>query len=85
MWARSSTRWPTKARLKGAFMQGFGQALIEEMQTQDGRVSTLSLGDYKLPTENDLPDLVTVHVSEGSLRPPFPTKARASAKRPSEG
>jgi CO/xanthine dehydrogenase Mo-binding subunit len=73
-----------QGQIDGAFMQGFGQALIEEMQTQDGRVSTLSLGDYKLPTENDLPDLVTIHVSPGPSGP-IPYQGKGIGEAPIGG
>ena len=33
---------------------------MEELQTEDGRISTLSLGDYKIPTIKDIPELETV-------------------------
>ena len=73
-----------QGQIEGAFVQGFGQALIEEMQTQDGRVSTLSLGDYKLPTENDLPELVTIHVSEGPSGP-IPYQGKGIGEAPIGG
>jgi len=39
---------------------GIGYALMEEMRVEDGRVTNLSLGDYKLPTSRDLPPLTTI-------------------------
>jgi CO/xanthine dehydrogenase Mo-binding subunit len=41
-------------------MQGLGYALMEELQVDDGRVTNLSFGDYKLPTMCDAPPLTTV-------------------------
>ena len=73
-----------QGQIDGAFMQGFGQALIEEMQTQDGRVSTLSLGDYKLPTENDIPNLETIHVSPGPSGP-IPYQGKGIGEAPIGG
>ena len=72
-----------QGQIEGAFVQGLGQALIEEMQTQDGRVSTLSLGDYKLPTENDLPELVTLHI--GGPSGPIPYQGKGIGEAPIGG
>ena len=43
-------------------MQGLGYALMEELHVEDGRVTTLSFGDYKMPTMRDIPQLTTVLV-----------------------
>jgi CO/xanthine dehydrogenase Mo-binding subunit len=43
-------------------IQGLGYALMEELQSEEGRISTLSLGDVKIPTIPDIPELVTVLV-----------------------
>ena len=47
---------------------------MEEMVHDDGRVSTLSLGDYKLPTIQDIPELVTVLLEPGTGPAPFQSK-----------
>ena len=44
-----------QGQVNGGAMQGIGYALMEELQVEDGRVTTLSFGDYKIPTINDLP------------------------------
>lgn len=44
-------------QLRGGFVFGLGQALMEDLRVEDGRVVTLSLGDYKLPTVADAPPL----------------------------
>jgi CO/xanthine dehydrogenase Mo-binding subunit len=49
-----------QGQIDGGLMQGFGYALMEELRTEDGQISTLSLGEYKLPTIKDIPELVTV-------------------------
>jgi CO/xanthine dehydrogenase Mo-binding subunit len=56
-----------QGQLDGGFMYGIGGALMEEMPLDEsGKVTTLSLGEYKLPTINDLPPFRTVLVpSEG--------------------
>jgi CO/xanthine dehydrogenase Mo-binding subunit len=49
-------------QLKGGFGFGLGAALMEEIAIQDGRVLTPSLGEYKLPTQMDMPPYRAVHV-----------------------
>lgn len=49
-----------QGQIDGAIMQGIGYALMEELQVEDGRVTNLSFGEYKLPTMRDAPPLTTV-------------------------
>jgi CO/xanthine dehydrogenase Mo-binding subunit len=49
-----------QGQIEGGLMQGFGYALMEELKTEEGQISTLSLGEYKVPTIKDIPALVTV-------------------------
>ena len=49
-----------QGQLQGGFMYGLGSALTEELLIQDGRVTTLSLGEYKLPAVADTPPLRVV-------------------------
>jgi carbon-monoxide dehydrogenase large subunit len=49
-----------RGQIYGGLMQGLGYALMEEVQLEDGRVTTLSFGDYKMPTMRDIPNLRTV-------------------------
>ncbi len=59
-----------QGQINGGFMQGFGYALMEELQLDDGRVSTLTFGDYKIPTARDIPVLETVLVQhDGGVGP----------------
>jgi len=51
-----------QGQIEGALMQGLGYALMEELQVEDGRVTNLSFGEYKLPTMRDAPPLTTVLV-----------------------
>ena len=51
-----------QGQINGAIMQGLGYALMEELPVEDGRVTTLSFGEYKLPTMHDIPPLTTVLV-----------------------
>lgn len=41
-------------------IQGVGYALMEELTFADGQVTSLSFGDYKIPTMRDIPRLTTV-------------------------
>jgi xanthine dehydrogenase molybdenum-binding subunit len=49
-----------QGQLEGGFVFGLGATLMEELVAEDGRVATLSLGDYKLPTVMDIPPLRTI-------------------------
>ena len=47
---------------------------MEEISIEDGRISTLSLGDYKIPTMPDIPVLETVLLESASGPAPFDSK-----------
>jgi len=49
-----------QGQINGGAIQGFGYAMMEEVRVEDGRVSTLSFGDYKMPNIRDIPELRTV-------------------------
>ena len=49
-----------QGQIEGAFVMGMGYGLMAELPSEEGRITTLHLGDYKLPTQADLPELVTV-------------------------
>jgi CO/xanthine dehydrogenase Mo-binding subunit len=51
-----------EGQLKGGFGFGLGAAMMEDLAIQDGRVLTPSLGEYKLPTQLDMPPFRLVHV-----------------------
>lgn len=69
-----------QGQIEGGVMQGIGQAMLEELQYDDGQVTNLSLGEYKLPTMRDIPELRTVHVqSEGG---PTPYGGKAIGEQP---
>jgi putative selenate reductase molybdopterin-binding subunit len=63
-----------QGQIEGGVIQGLGYALMEEMLNEDGRVSTLSMGDYKLPTMPDIPELVTVLLEPSTGPAPFQSK-----------
>jgi CO/xanthine dehydrogenase Mo-binding subunit len=64
-----------QGQIEGGLIQGLGFALMEEMTTEDGRISTLSLGDFKLPTIQDIPPLTTVILQDPVGPGPFNAKA----------
>ena len=47
---------------------------MEEMETEEGRISNLSLGDYKIPTIKDVPELVTVLLEPDGGPAPFDSR-----------
>jgi putative selenate reductase molybdopterin-binding subunit len=47
-------------QLQGGFVYGLGSTMTEELGVQDGQVTTLTLGDYKLPSIADTPPLRVV-------------------------
>jgi CO/xanthine dehydrogenase Mo-binding subunit len=63
-----------QGQIDGAIMQGLGYALMEELQVEDGRVTNLSFGDYKLPTMRDGPPLTTVLVESANGVGPYRIK-----------
>ena len=63
-----------QGQIDGGVIQGLGYALMEEMTTEDGRISTLSLGDYKIPTMPDIPRLETVLLEPGPGPAPFDSR-----------
>ena len=63
-----------QGQVEGGVIQGLGYALMEELQTEDGHISTVSFGDYKIPTIADLPELVTVLVEGNNGPAPYRSK-----------
>ncbi len=64
-----------QGQIEGGLLQGVGFGLLEELRMEDGQVSTLNLGDYKLPNIRDIPPLTTVLVEEELGPAPFHGKA----------
>ncbi len=63
-----------QGQIEGGVIQGLGYALMEELETAEGRIATLSLGDYKIPTIKDIPELVTVLLEPAGGPAPFQSK-----------
>jgi CO/xanthine dehydrogenase Mo-binding subunit len=53
-----------QGQVNGGVVQGIGFGLQEELAVEDGRVTTASFADYKIPTVADLPELRTVLLDE---------------------
>jgi CO/xanthine dehydrogenase Mo-binding subunit len=56
---------PHEGQIEGGVIMGMGFALMEDLAVVDGQVSTLHLGDYKLPTTGDTPPLRIALLSDG--------------------
>ena len=63
-----------QGQIEGGVIQGLGYALMEEIISEDGQVSTLSLGDYKIPTMPDIPELETRLLEPAVGQAPYQTK-----------
>ncbi len=63
-----------QGQIEGGFVYGVGGALMEELPLDGGKITTLSLGEYKLPTIADLPPLTTLHVGAAAASGPFGAK-----------
>ena len=65
-----------QSQIDGTIMQGIGYALTEDLQYDEGHVTTLSMGEYKIPSMPDMPELRTVLVKSESGGPgPYGGKA----------
>jgi len=63
-----------QGQIDGGVMQGIGYALMEELKQEDGRVTSLSFGDYKIPTVRDIPEMQTVLLESDSGVGPYKIK-----------
>jgi CO/xanthine dehydrogenase Mo-binding subunit len=64
-----------QGQIEGGLVQAIGQAMSEQLVLKDGAVITAHLGDYKLPTVMDIPELETVLLPGGGGAAPFSTTA----------
>src|SRR5207245_3666911 len=69
-----------QGQIEGAVMQGIGYALSEELTVDEGRVTSVSFGDYKIPTIQDIPTLHTAILASESG--PGPYNARGIGETP---
>jgi CO/xanthine dehydrogenase Mo-binding subunit len=64
-----------QGQIEGGIIQGFGFATMEDLHLVDGRITASHLGDYKLPTCADVPQLLTELVGSDDGPGPFASKA----------
>ena len=64
-----------QGQIDGGVVNGVGFALMEDNPMSDGKITTLNLGDFKLPCAKDIPTLNTVFVEQGEGPVPFQGKA----------
>jgi CO/xanthine dehydrogenase Mo-binding subunit len=62
-------------QLEGSYVYGIGHAMMEEMVVEDGRITNVNLGEYKMPTQMDLPPLRVVYVPTEIGPGPFGAKS----------
>jgi xanthine dehydrogenase molybdenum-binding subunit len=63
-----------QGQIEGGLVQGLGYAVMEEVVTENGRVVTANLGDYRIPCTRDLPPLETVLIEDPAGPGPFAAK-----------
>jgi CO/xanthine dehydrogenase Mo-binding subunit len=68
-----------QGQIEGGIVQGQGYALIEELKLDDGHITTVTLGDYKLPNIADNVPLTTSLVQGKAGPGPFGAKSVAEA------
>ena len=64
-----------QGQIEGGFVMGMGQALIEHLRVEDGAVTEVNLGDYKLPGSRDIPELQTILLESKAGPAPFEGKS----------
>jgi CO/xanthine dehydrogenase Mo-binding subunit len=70
-------RLTLQGQIEGGIVNGLGFALMEENQMVDGKITTLTLGEFKLPCSQDVPPLRTVLLETPTGPTPFAGKAIA--------
>ena len=63
-----------QGQIEGGMVQGLGYALMEELGSEEGHVTTASLGEYKIPTIRDIPCLETVLLESPAGPAPYQSK-----------
>ena len=49
-----------QGQINGGMVTGFGYGVMEELKLENGRFTTLSFADFKIPTMYDIPEMSTV-------------------------
>jgi CO/xanthine dehydrogenase Mo-binding subunit len=66
-----------QGQVDGGVMTGLGFALMEDNPIVDGKITTLNLGEFKIPTVADVPKLTTLLLESPTGPVPFQGKAVA--------
>jgi CO/xanthine dehydrogenase Mo-binding subunit len=75
-----------QGQLEGGLVFGLGAALMEELSVEDGQITTLTLGDYKVPCVADTPPFRTVLLRDPEMGPgPLGAKAAGELTNTSVG
>jgi CO/xanthine dehydrogenase Mo-binding subunit len=68
-----------QGQIEGGMVQGLGYGITEELVLEEGRIANTHLGEYKLPTVRDIPELTTINVAAVGAGP---YEAKAIAELP---
>jgi len=63
-----------QGQIDGAIIQGIGYALSEELVVEEGRVTSSTFGEYKIPSIKDIPELLTVVLESDAGPGPYNAK-----------
>ena len=68
-------RTNVEGQMQGSLSMGMGEALFEEVKFDDeGRVANASLGEYRIPTMLDMPNVKTIIIESNEPNGPFGAK-----------
>jgi CO/xanthine dehydrogenase Mo-binding subunit len=68
-----------EGQIEGGTAQGLGLALMEEIQTHDGRITNATFTDYLIPTTLDMPPVVSELVEVPEPGAPYGVKGAGEA------
>jgi len=68
-----------QGQINGGAVMGLGYAVLEELPIEDGKVTTLSMVDAKMPSIADIPELQTVLLESPSGLGPYQIKSIGEA------
>jgi CO/xanthine dehydrogenase Mo-binding subunit len=63
-----------EGQIEGGTAQGLGLALMEEIQTREGRITNASFTDYLIPTALDMPPVVSELIEDPEPDAPYGVK-----------
>ena len=63
-----------EGQIEGGIAQGLGLAVMEEIQTRDGRITNASFTDYLIPTTLDMPPVESVLIEVPEPNAPYGAK-----------